>query len=244
VIGASLPAAIRPFGILLCCLLLLAAPVSRAADSQGEDGPRTVTVRGEGMAAAVPDVAEITAGVMNQAERASEAMTTTAQQIAGLIATLQDFGIAARDIETGRLSLQPVYPRQPRDQSTPPVPVAFRAESSVTLRLRQLDQAGALLDLLLASQVNRIDGIRFSIADPAPLLDAARRKAMADARHRAELYAGEAGAALGPVLAIQESEALPPRPVLRSAMMAEAASPIAPGESEVRAVISVTFALR
>jgi len=236
------PATALSFAAMLCAGLLLLAGPAHANDD--DDGLRTVTVSGEGTAAARPDMAEVTAGVVDQAESARAAMTAANAQVAALISSLQGFGIADRDIETSRLNLQPVYPRQPRDQNTPPAPVAFRAENSVTVRLRDIDRIGDLLDLMLAGEVNRINGIRFAIAEPAALLDRARREAMADARRRAALYAEEAGAGLGRVLAIQESTALPPRPMMRAAMAAEAAPAIAPGESEVRAVISVTFALR
>ena len=50
----------------------------------------------------------------------------------------------------------------------------------------------------MTAGANQMNGISFRIDTPEALLDDARKKAMADAKHKAELMAGEAGVVVGP----------------------------------------------
>ena len=76
----------------------------------------------------------------------------------------------------------------------------------MTIRVRDLDTLGAVLDQSVTVGANTINGISFSVADPAKLYDEARKKAFADARAKAELYAGVAGVELGDIAAITETQ--------------------------------------
>jgi uncharacterized protein YggE len=222
--------------VALALICALALPAFAA------DNPRTITVRGTGTAAAAPDTAELSAGIVEQAPTAAAAMAAVTKQAAQMLQAMRDFGIADRDLQTTGLLLHPVYPRQ-RDDEAEPKPIAFRAATQVNVRLRDIDRSGALLDRLLTSGVNQFNGIRFTIAEPAPLLAEARRKAMADARARAELYAKELGGEVGPVLSVREDLASLPRPTERL-MTARAAAPIATGEQEIEAAVSIVFELK
>ena len=86
------------------------------------------------------------------------------------------------------------------------------------------------LDALVAAGANQINGMNFSIHDPAALLAEARAEAVADARAKAETYAKAAGVTLGPILSISENGNGGPRPMVFAAPMAKAASvPVALG---------------
>ena len=54
------------------------------------------------------------------------------------------------------------------------------------MRLDDVAKLGTALDALAGAGANQMNGISFSIGDPAPLLDKARADAVADARARAE----------------------------------------------------------
>jgi uncharacterized protein YggE len=114
----------------------------------------------------------------------------------------------------------------------------------VRVKVRQLDSLGEVLDQVVGQGANHVQGVGFAVAEPTPVLDEARRKAVADARHKAELYAREAGMEVGPVLLIQEETPHLPRPPLLGAARAEAAAvPVAEGELEFGASITVTYAM-
>jgi hypothetical protein len=108
--------------------------------------------------------------------------------------------------------------------------------------VRKLADLGRLLDTLVSRGANALGGIGFSIADPAPLLEQARTKAIADARQKAQVYAAAAGVKLGRVIFIRDTTPGLPRP-MAARMMSSAAVPIAPGEQELEVSVSVTYAL-
>ena len=99
-----------------------------------------------------------------------------------------------------------------------------------------------MLDQQVAQGANSVYGIRFGLIDPAPLLDEARKRAMADARRKAELYAAAAGLKVGRVVSVQEAGAASPRPEMAARAMMSAV-PVAAGEQEIQASVSVTYAL-
>lgn len=230
---------LRTILFLLPAILLLAAPPA-AAESQ-----RRITVQGQGKVAAAPDMVTITAGVEHHAASAGQAMVKSNADLARLIALLKQAGIEARDIRTSNFYLAPVYPRNKARTATPPAPVGYRAGGTLNIRVRQIDRAGPLLDKLMAAGLNRVGGLAFSIAEPAPLLAKARRAAVADAKARAALYAAAAGLELGNIVTIDEGQGPVPRPefqAMRTSAMSSSA--IAPGEQEIRATVTITFAIK
>ena len=108
--------------------------------------------------------------------------------------------------------------------------------------MRNLPSLGEVLDAVVEAGSNQINGIQFDIDNKEGVLNQARNRAVKDARARAELYAQAAGVKLGNVINIQETGAVipQPRPMVRMAM-AEAAVPIAAGEQELVASVSMTF---
>lgn len=88
-------------------------------------------------------------------------------------------------------------------------------------------------------------GIRFEWEDPSPLQGEARKKAMADARQRAERLAELAGVKLGPPIAISESDGGGGAPVQAYAMMKSeaAAAPVERGELTTTSSVRVVYAL-
>jgi len=98
----------------------------------------------------------------------------------------------------------------------------------VTARVHDLGRLGDLLDKVTLAGANRIDGIAFVVANQEGLLDEARRKAVADAKGKADLYAAAGGFTLGRIMTLSEESPAVPRP-----MFARAASVAAPAAVEV-----------
>jgi uncharacterized protein YggE len=74
-------------------------------------------------------------------------------------------------------------------------------------------------------------------------MDEARKRAMAEARRKAELYAAAAALKVGRVVAVQEAGAASPRPEMAPRVAMSGAVPVAPGEQETQASVTVTFTL-
>jgi len=218
--------------------LCLAATLSHAKD-------RVMRVTGQGSAQAVPDQATVSLGVVSQAVSAREALRDNAAAMTRLIDILQKAGVEERHVQTSRLSLNPSYARRSNSNpEQPPAIVGYSANTQVSVIIRDIGALGAVLDDLTRSGTNQIGGIGFSVAQPEPLLNEARRRAVADARAKAKLYAQAAGVTLGEVLMLTDGSAPQPGPMPLARAEAFAADmPIAAGEVGISATVTLEYAL-
>jgi uncharacterized protein YggE len=222
---------------LIAAGFLAVAPLVSA-----EEPAPSITVVGSGSVSGVPDTAEVTAGVVTQAATASQAMSQNSATMEKVLKALTALGIADRDIHTTNVSIVPQRASTQPSRPAPSPVIGYEVTNQVRVRVRNLSSLGRLLDTLVSQGANALGGIGFSIADPAPLLEQARSKAIADARQKAQVYATAAGVKVGRVIFIRDTSAGPPRP-MAGRMMAMAATPVAPGEQEVEVSVSVTYAL-
>jgi len=232
----------RPILAALATLVLLAAtPMALPMISAEEPAP-SITVVGSGAVSSPPDTAEVNAGVITQAATASQAMSQNSAAMAQVLKALAALGIADRDIHTTTVSIVPQRAPMQSGRPAPSPVVGYEVTNQVQVKVRNLASLGRLLDTLVSQGANALGGIGFSIADPAPFLEQARTKAIADARQKAQVYAAAAGVKLGRVIFIRDATGGPPRP-MAGRVMAMATTPIAPGEQELEVSVSVTYAL-
>ncbi len=235
----------------LLALFGLVAPALPSAAQEDGDMIPVVSVSGRGVISAAPDTADVNVGVVSQAATAREALSANNQAMAALIAKLKESGVAEKDVQTTNLSIQPRYSqpapqppgRQPQAEFVPRI-VGYDVTNTVRVTARDLAKLGTLLDALVGSGANQMYGISFRIDEPEKLLDEARKRAMADAKRKATLLAGEAGVVLGTPIAIAESGGGPPPPMpmfRRGAMMAAEAVPVAPGEQDLTVNVQVSY---
>ena len=231
--------------------LLMAAPMTLADD---KPETKTISVSGRGKIAAAPDVADINIGVVTQGETAREALSANTEKMAELHKTLKEHGIAAKDVQTTNINVSPRYsqpqpqpPGQPPREFTPRI-VGYDVTNTVNVTAREIAKLGEVLDAVVTAGANQMYGISFRFDAPEALLRDARKKAMADARDKAELLAGEAGVVVGPPISIVDQDASqppPPRPMMARMMMAKSdAVPIAAGEQELSVTVHVIYELQ
>lgn len=223
------------------CFATLAAAVPALAN---ETAQPSITVTGAGQVSAAPDMAQVSAGVVTESARAADAVKATSAAMQKVLAALDAAGIERKRVQTNRFDVSPVYADGSPRGGRPSI-VGYRATNQVQVEVHGVDKVGAVLDALVGAGANELGGISFGITEPAPLLDDARRKAIADARRKAELYAREAGVALGRVIDIDETGGGGgPVPVAYGRMMADAvAAPVAPGQLDLSASVTVRFAI-
>ena len=117
--------------------------------------------------------------------------------------------------------------------------------NQVEVRLAEIGKLGPALDALVVAGANQINGVNFSIHDPATLLAQARTDAVTDARAKAETFAKAAGVILGSILSINENGNGGPRPVVFAAPMVKASSvPVALGEETVSADVTIAWEIK
>lgn len=224
-------------------LLLIAAAMLRPALAADAPLPRTITVSGDGEAKAMPDEASLSAGVVTQAKKATEALQANTRAMNDVFATLKRFGIPEKDIQTSQFSVEPQYATD-HNSNTPPRVTGYSVSNTVNVTV-DVAMLGPALDALVSSGANSLGNVVFAIHDPKPLLAKARADAIRDATERAQIYARAGGFALGPIMAVNEGGATTPQPVFAARMMAAPMTPpVAAGESSVTANVSVTFEIR
>lgn len=200
----------------------------------------SITVHGSGVVLAVPDVMRVEVGVQARDVHPDAALAAANRAMAAVVQDLLGAGVDPADVRTTRLDLRTDYDRQGRAVA------GYVATQGLAVVLRDLGVAGARLSAALgaAGDAARLDGLQLDVADDRELAAQAREAAVADARQRAETYAGAAGRSLGRVLRITEVSPDGPVPVRARVMAAEAGPvPVQPGSQEVRARVAVEWAL-
>lgn len=205
-------------------------------------------VSGVGRVTYTPDVVLLQVGVEAQAPTVAATQEQARNAMAGVLAVLRDKGIADKDIQTTRFSIQPVYEwieMKKKQELT-----GYQVTNLVQAKIRDVSKAGEVIDAAAEAggDVARIQGISFSLDDPSPLQDQARELAVKNAVAKAKQIASAAGIGLGEVLFISETTFGLPTPV--AMMRAEAAlsgappTEILPGEGEVSVQVQVVYAIK
>lgn len=237
---------------LALAAVLPAAPTGAQVAQPGMEiaaGNTLLTVNAEGRSFREPDLAVFSAGVTTQGQTAATALAENSRAMTQVIAALRRAGIAERDIQTSNLSVQPLYaeqPVQPRSDQQVPRIVGYTASNNVSVRQRDLDKFGAVIDTLAAAGANQINGPAFQMDNPEPALDEARLEAVKAAKARAELYAQATGLRIVRLVSISEGGGYngPPMPFARMAMdVASAPTPVQPGELQTSVTLTVLYEL-
>ena len=192
---------------------------------------------------AEPDIVTVGAGVSTQARTAVEAMRANAQQMTSVIDRIKALGIPERDIQTTGISLGAMYDYNQQTQRQ--VFRGYQASNRVSVRLRDIQRTGEVLDAFVAAGATDLSGPDWSIDDDTAARAQARRQAMETARAQALEYARGAGYSDIRLLEISETIAPQrPMPMMRMAQ-AEAASdastPVQPGMVEAGVTVRITY---
>lgn len=224
------------FVSLIAGILLFALPALAEAPA-----PATISVSGEGRVETAPDLATVSLGVTTEADTASAALDANSAAVRGVLDRLTAAGIEPRDIQTSGLSMGPRYDYG-RSDGSPPKLVGYIVSNMVTVRVRALDRLGEVLDGVVAEGANTLAGLGFGLVDDSEARDEARRKAVADAAHRAELYAAAAGVTLGRLVSIHETAGrYAPMPMAEAAFAKSSDVPVAAGEISIGAQVDLVY---
>lgn len=223
---------------LFNALFLSAALVLPLASTAFADGT-FVTVTGEATVLATPDQATISLGVTTNGPNAAEAMAANSKALSAVLARLKAAGIEERDLQTANLSLMPNWVGY--DSGSTPSIGDYTASNMLNVRVRALDQLGAILDASITDGANTLNGITFELAVAGPTLDEARKAAVADATARATILVGAAGVKLGKIVSMTENVGYnSPTQMFRSEGDAGKV-PVATGQIGMMSSVTVTF---
>ena len=207
-----------------------------------QEQQHVIIMSGHGETHGQPDTALLSAGVSVDAPTAAAALADANKNMQAILAALKKLGVADKDIQTRNFSVQPQYAN---GNGQAPRVTGYQVTNQVQVRLEDIGKLGPALDALVTAGANQINGVNFSIHDPAGLLADARAQAVADARAKAETFAKAAGVTLGPILSINENGNGGPRPVVFAAPMAKMASvPVALGEETINADVTIAWEIK
>lgn len=204
------------------------------------DPKPSVDVRGEGVVTVTPDQVTITARVEHTGSNPKEVKQMNDRTVNEVFQFLKQAGIDSKFVRTEYINLSKNYDYNAKKYN-------YAANQSLSIQLKDLSKYESIMNGLLETGINRIDGIQFTSSKETALQSEARMKAIQNAKQKAIEYASVLGQNIGKALHISEfqNEAIP-RPMMRSAMVMDSNSEsqtMAPGEMEIKIVVNVRFEL-
>jgi uncharacterized protein YggE len=127
----------------------------------------------------------------------------------------------------------------------------YTVSESITVKLRDLSKAGALLVSLGSAGVSDLNGPSFAVDDPNAVQDQARTKAIADAQSKAGELAKELGVRIVRVVSFTDNNSGVIRPVMyamgavaNADSKSVAVPEIATGQQKVTDNVTITYEIR
>ncbi len=205
----------------------------------------TITINGEGKVTAIPDIAQISLGIQTDKLTVVEAQKENTDKMNKIIDELKKMGIETKDIKTTNYSIYPRYDWSDGRQ----ILRGYVISQNVTVKIRDLEKVGAIVDKAGNLGANEVGGLNFTIDEPEQLRQEAREKALANAKEKAEALAKIAGVKLGKLVSFNESD-YAPTPIYRDyalksldvGLAQEAAAPtVEPGSQDITVNVTVTY---
>jgi uncharacterized protein YggE len=230
--------------VVLTLAAALPAAAQTAAPPVAADGPVIVTT-GEGLVKLPPDRAWVSIAAETRARGPRDAQRTNAEAMSAVLEKLKGAGVPADAIRTSGYDLQPEFDHANGKQTLR----GYVARNAVEVRVDDIGRVGEILDGAVGSGATSVSGVRFDLKDRAAADREALRRAVADARGRADAAASGANLRVERVMRIEEQRGgvQEPRPMMmmrQAATVMEAAPPITPGELEIRAVVTMTVRIQ
>jgi uncharacterized protein YggE len=230
-------------GIAVAVFFACFAGTSAARAQAPPLDPPQVVVTGEASVKATPDQAYIQIGAESRSKVSKEAQARNAEVMTAVQQKVLSFGIAKEAIRTIAIDLQPEFDYQNGRQT----PRGYVARNTIEVRVDELAKLGDVLDAAVASGAATIHALRFDVKNRSQVEQTALQQAVKAATAKAQAIASGANRAVDRILRIEEQFSGGPEPVMRSFAMAkaaDAATPVAPGEIEIRAQVRLTAAIK
>jgi uncharacterized protein YggE len=214
----------------------LADTIGRVTDRQP-----WISVTATGEASVAPDLALVTFIVSASGRELPPLRDEVITRGSAVLARLRELEVPESDLNAPDLTIQPEY-----DYSRGQRLVGYRVARQMTVRVRDLERLGAVLDGIVDAGANEVQGAQMSTSDPSAAEHAALASAVEAARAKAKALASAAGVTLGRVSRIEEEPGFGdgPMPMFRAAAeSAAAATEVVTGELTVSRRIRAWFSI-
>lgn len=206
----------------------------------------SITVSGQGIVYAKPDVGYVNVGVEIQRLTAKEASEENAKIMNQIVSALLKLGVKEDDLTTLDYSIQPIY-NYPEKEA--PVLVGYMVRNNLSIKITKKLANGNLdtgflsevLDAATSNGANVISGLSFDISNKDELKLEAIKLAMEDAKKKAEVALEVVDEKIKGVVEINISDVY--YPVYRDVknITSEMVTPIFTGAESVQVTVNVKF---
>jgi uncharacterized protein len=243
------------------------------------ESPGTITLSGHGEVQAPPDIANVDFSIVKDDKTVKDAQAGVAVIEKKALDLLAQNQVDAKDIQTSNASFYPKYEYQnmpcPISPSPYPIPmgavsgassaspsyycppnskqvlIGYEASENITVKVRNIDNVGTIMQGLGTTGVSNLNGPNFAIDNPDAAQAQAREKAIADAKQKAEVLAKDLGVSLGKITSFSDNGnySVPMAygaMAMDSMQQAKSAPPavIPAGQNTVSSNVSITYEIR
>lgn len=185
---------------LVAVLVLASVWFLKSLDQRASGMQETIAVSGVGTVLAKPDIAVANLAITTEAPTATAAQDQANKKSVSVIEYLKKQNIEETDIKTSGYNIYPQYDyTNGRSQIR-----GYQVTQSLTVKIRNLDNANTILDGVVDAGVNQVNDFRFEVDEPDQLQAEAREKAIADARVKATELRHQLGVRLGKIVSFSE----------------------------------------
>ncbi|MDT0677430.1 SIMPL domain-containing protein [Autumnicola musiva] len=220
--------------IMLLLVVLVATGVTAQTPRQN-----SVNVTGKGTVNVVPDKVIIKSRIEHEGQSAVLIKKQNDEAVNSVIKFLKNSGIPEENIQTDYINLNKNYNYNDKTYS-------YVANQAISITLEDINAYESIMSGLLENGLNRIDGVEFKSSEYKKYETEARKKAVLDAKEKAEELVEPLGQEIGKAVYISEGTTNNVQPLYKMAAMDEASQnreTIAPGEMEITVKVDVGFKL-
>ncbi len=179
-------------------LVIIVFAICFAYGQEGQKTQPTVSITGEGIVTVIPDQVVVSVRVEHKGKSALEVKERNDNTIDAVLKFCEKLKIDKKDINTTRINLNKNYDYQKKTYN-------YIANQSLKIHLKDLNKYEELIQGLLNSGINRIDGVAFKSSKMEMHEREARIKAVKNAKEKAVLYTGVLDQGIGKALSISEN---------------------------------------
>ena len=208
----------------------------------------TVSFGGEGKVVAKPDMARVQLSIVTDALTSKAAQDENSKKSKAVTDYLKKQDIDDKDIKTTGYNIYPQY-KYPQYGGQPTI-TGYQVNQSMEVKIHDLDKVSDILDGVVSAGANQINQLSFEIDDPEALKAEARKKAIEDAKEKADELEDELGIDLGKIVSFSENTGGYPIPIYMKAEvdgqggMGGGGPSVPTGENEVIVNVNITYQIR
>lgn len=169
------------FAVIIALVMVMSAAAA-LAETQ-------IAVNGNGEVRVSADTAVLSLGVNARDKDVLKAQQKVNEIIAAIRNALIGQGIKEENINTDFINIYPIYDYSGDQEQL----AAYNASSTLAIKVTEMESVGALIDVCFAAGANTLNGISFSASDTEEAKAEAMKRAVADAKKKAEIFAEASG---------------------------------------------------